>query len=280
MIDCAHGAAYKIAPAVLYELGADVIPLGVNPDGFNINRDSGATSTAAMCAAVVAEKADIGIALDGDADRIIIADERGKIVDGDQLMALVATEWQKSGKLTGGGIVSTVMSNLGLEKYLERLGLYLARTAVGDRYVVEHMRKNNFNIGGEQSGHIVLRDFATTGDGLLAGLQVLAAMVDLKRPASEVCHLFEPYPQKLKNVRYEAGSDPMSAPQVRQAIAQAEKQLNGSGRVLIRKSGTEPLIRVMVEGKTEAVVNTIADELASIIQDAANQSHSILHAAE
>ncbi len=268
VIDCAHGAAYKVAPEVLWELGAEVIKLGVNPDGFNINDGCGSTDTHAMQSAVVTHGADIGIALDGDADRVLIADEKGQLVDGDQLMGLIASDWAREGILEGGAVVATVMSNLGLEKFLESEGLDLKRTPVGDRYVVEEMMRSGCNVGGEQSGHIVLSDYATTGDGLMAALQVLAVLTANGKPASEICRQFDPFPQLLKNVRFE-GTSPLDKPDVEKAISDVEKRLQGSGRVLIRKSGTEPLIRVMAEGEDEALVGEVVDELVDLISRAA-----------
>ena len=262
VVDCANGAAYKVAPTVLWELEADVISMGVSPNGFNINENCGSTSTEAMCARVVEEGADLGIALDGDADRLLICDEKGRLIDGDQLMALIAKTWQQRDQLRGGGIVSTVMSNMGLEKFLEDIGLTLARTGVGDRYVVEHMRRHDFNVGGEQSGHIVLNDYSTTGDGLIAALQILSVIVDEKKPVSEICHNFEPYPQILKNVRFKKG-DPLAADAVKKAIKEGEIRLGDDGRLLIRKSGTEPLIRVMGEGINDALVNEVVDNIVS-----------------
>jgi phosphoglucosamine mutase len=268
VIDCAHGAAYRVAPAVLWELGAEVVPLGVKPDGLNINRDCGSTATEGMCGAVVEHRADLGIALDGDADRLILADEAGRVVDGDQLIALVAVEWARAGSLRGGGAVATVMSNLGLERLLQGLGLVLARTQVGDRYVVEHMREHGYNVGGEQSGHLILSDFTTTGDGLIAALQVLAVLAQHDRPASEVCRRFEPLPQVLINVPVQNGQSP-EAPTVGRIIADAEARLGKAGRVFVRKSGTQPLVRVMVEGEDEALIRTLADEIAMAIQSTA-----------
>nr|MBC8157722.1 phosphoglucosamine mutase [Alphaproteobacteria bacterium] len=265
VVDCANGAAYKVAPEVLWELGAEVIPIGVDPDGFNINKGCGSTSTEALCSQVVAHGADIGMALDGDADRIILADEKGVLVDGDQVMGLIASYLRKRGRLEGDGVVATVMSNLGLERYLEGQGLSLRRTPVGDRYVVEHMRSHGYNLGGEQSGHIILGDHATTGDGLVAGLQVLAALVVAGRPASDVCRVFDPLPQVLKNVRFASGQ-PLDNDDVKSAIGMSEKRLEGVGRLLIRKSGTEPLIRVMAEGEDEVMVGEVVDELVRIIQ--------------
>ncbi|WP_428669605.1 phosphoglucosamine mutase [Roseibium sp.] len=268
VIDCANGAAYKVAPEALWELGADVITMGVSPDGFNINKECGSTSTAALSRKVHEVRADIGIALDGDADRVIIVDENGTEVDGDQLMAVVAQSWQATGRLSAPGIVATVMSNLGLERYLESLGLSLARTKVGDRYVVEHMRANGFNVGGEQSGHIVLSDFATTGDGLIAALQVLACVKDQDRPVSEVCRRFEPVPQILKNVRYKGGR-PLEQDLVKSAIEDGEARLGKSGRLVIRASGTEPLIRVMAEGDDADLVSQVVNDIAGVVASAA-----------
>jgi phosphoglucosamine mutase len=268
VVDCAHGAAYRVAPAVLRELGADVIAIGVEPDGMNINRDSGATAPAAMCEAVLAHGAHLGIALDGDADRLILADEKGQILDGDQLMALVARSWSASGRLAAGGVVATVMSNLGLERFLAGLGIELHRTPVGDRYVVERMRAGGFNVGGEQSGHIILSDYVTTGDGLIAALQVLAVLVTADRPASETGRLFAPFPQRLKSLRVMDGSKPLDALPVKEAIRAGEAALVGSGRLLIRKSGTEPVIRVMAEGEDEVLVLQVVDEIARAIEAA------------
>jgi len=268
VIDCAHGAAYKVAPEVLWELGAEIVPIGVSPNGTNINDGCGSTQTEAMCKAVVKHKADIGIALDGDADRVLISDELGQLVDGDQLMGLVGADWNTRGLLTGGAVVATVMSNLGLENYLQGEGLKLKRTAVGDRYVVDEMRASGCNIGGEQSGHIVLSDYGTTGDGLVAALQVLAVVVAGGKPASEACRLFDTLPQLLQNVRF-GGASPLDNPEVERAIKAAEQRLKGSGRLLIRKSGTEPLIRVMAEGEDEALVKAVVGELSDIIGSAA-----------
>ena len=267
VIDCANGAAYQVAPSALWELGAEVIALGVSPNGTNINDNCGSTYPQALCERVVEEGADIGLALDGDADRLIVVDEKGKVVDGDQLMALIASDWKRRGKLKGDAIVATVMSNLGLEKFLESEGIRLERSKVGDRYVLELMRAKGCNVGGEQSGHLILTDYATTGDGLIAGLQVLAALVTSGKPASELLHLFEPYPQLLKNVRYEGG-DPLAAESVQAAIAAGEAKLAGSGRVLIRKSGTEALIRVMAEGEDESLIETVVDDICKAIEDA------------
>jgi phosphoglucosamine mutase len=260
VVDCAHGAAYRVAPTVLWELGADVVSVGVTPDGFNINRGCGSTVPQFLCDEVRRHGAHLGLALDGDADRLILSDETGTIVDGDQILALIAGSWSDAGRLAGGGVVATVMSNLGLERYLETRGLQLHRTRVGDRYVVEHMRAGNYNVGGEQSGHMILSDYATTGDGLLASLQVLAVLVEDGRPASEVTRMFRPFPQKLRNVRFE-GASPLERDGVRAAIDAAEARLNGSGRLLIRKSGTEPVIRVMAEGEDEALVLRVVDEI-------------------
>jgi phosphoglucosamine mutase len=268
VIDCANGAAYKVAPEVLWELGAEVFPIGVTPDGININQKCGSTAPEAMCDAVTEYRADFGIALDGDADRALIADETGTLIDGDQLMALIARHWATNGQLKGGGLVATVMSNLGLERYLNGSGLRLERTKVGDRYVVEHMREHGFNVGGEQSGHIILSDYITTGDGLISALQVLAVVVGTGRRASEVCRVFEPLPQLLKNVRYEDGR-PLESEIVIQAIAEGEKRLGEKGRLLIRESGTEPVIRVMAEGEDEDLVGAVVDEICGVIRAAA-----------
>ena len=266
-IDCANGAAYKVAPAALWELGAEVVTIGNEPNGININLECGSTHPEALQKKVHEVRADIGIALDGDADRVIIVDERGEIVDGDQLMAVIADSWAEDNTLRGGGIVATVMSNLGLERFLSDKGLTLARTKVGDRYVVEHMRNHNFNVGGEQSGHIVLSDYGTTGDGLVAALQVLAKVKRSGRTVSEVCRKFEPVPQLLKNVRI-SGGKPLENPVVQQAIADAESALADNGRLVIRPSGTEPLIRVMVEGDDSAKVERIVNDLVGIIANA------------
>jgi phosphoglucosamine mutase len=265
VVDCANGAAYNLAPKVFYELGAEVIPVGVDPDGFNINRDCGATAPETMRQAVVVHGADLGIALDGDADRLIMVDETGTVVDGDRIMGLIATSWAEEGRLGGGGIVSTVMSNLGLQRYLEGLGLGLVRTAVGDRYVVERMREGGFNLGGEQSGHIIMSDHATTGDGIIAALQVLAVLLREGRPLGEVSRIFDPLPQLLRNVRF-AGAPPLEARAVVNAIKAGETRLAKSGRLLIRKSGTEPLIRVMAEGEDEALVAEVVNDIAGEIE--------------
>jgi phosphoglucosamine mutase len=267
VIDCANGAAYQVAPSALWELGADVIAIGVTPNGTNINDGCGSTAPAALQARVVEEQAHIGIALDGDADRLIIVDETGRIVDGDQLMALIALFWAKRGMLEGDGVVATVMSNLGLERFLSSNGLDLVRTKVGDRYVLEAMRERGFNIGGEQSGHIILSDYATTGDGLVAALQVLACLVEDGRPASELLHQFDPLPQLLKNVRFSGGT-PLETDGVRTAIASAEQKLKGTGRLVIRKSGTEPLIRVMAEGEDETLVEEVVDSICEAVKAA------------
>ena len=268
VVDTANGAAYKVAPTALWELGAEVIQIGNEPNGININDGCGSTHPEAMCARVRELRADIGIALDGDADRVIIADDKGSVVDGDQLMALIATSWAGRGELRGGGLVATIMSNLGLERYLAGQKLALVRTKVGDRYVVEHMRTHGYNVGGEQSGHIVLSDFSTTGDGLLASLQVLAEVKRRGKPVSEVCSLFTPLPQVLKNVKFKAGA-PLQDAHVKQSIADAEAMLGNSGRLVIRPSGTEPVIRVMAEGDDEGLVTRIVDELCGAIAKAA-----------
>jgi phosphoglucosamine mutase len=264
VVDCANGAAYHVAPDALWELGADVIPLGVSPDGLNINDQCGSTHPMLLQETVVASGADIGLALDGDADRLIVVDEKGERVDGDQLMALIATDRKRQGALTGGALVATVMSNLGLERKLKEEGIDLIRTQVGDRYVLEAMRARGCNVGGEQSGHIILSDYATTGDGLIAGIQVLAALVDSGKPASEVLRQFEPVPQLLKNVRFNGGA-PLDSDAVRTRIATAEAELNGKGRLVIRKSGTEPLIRVMAEGDDLAMVERLVDDICEAV---------------
>lgn len=269
VIDCANGAAYKVAPEVLWELGADVIPVGVEPNGKNINKNCGSTHTETLSAQVVTHKADIGIALDGDADRLLICDEQGQLVDGDQIMGLIAGHLNRRGLLKGGGLVATVMSNMGLERYLEGEGLRLERTQVGDRYVVERMRQGGFNVGGEQSGHMVLGDYATTGDGLIAALQVLAVLVEGGKKTSETCKLFEPLPQILKNVRYSPDTAPLEVESVQTAIKAAEEFLQGEGRVLIRKSGTEPLIRVMAEGEDIQKVECVVDDIVAAVEAAA-----------
>ena len=268
VIDCANGAGYKAAPAALWELGAEVIAVGVEPDGFNINRDVGSTAPDALSRKVHEVRADIGIALDGDADRVVIVDENGRTIDGDQVMALVASFWKDEQRLVGEGIVTTVMSNLGLERFLAGLGLSMERTPVGDRYVGEYMRTHGYNVGGEQSGHIILSDYSTTGDGLVAALQVLAVVCREGKPVSEVCHRFDPVPQVKKNVRYKGGQ-PLDAEKVRQAIADAQTRLGGSGRLVIRPSGTEPVIRVMGEGDNADLVETVVNDIVDVLQTAA-----------
>ncbi len=268
VVDCANGAAYRVAPETLWELGAEVISIGVDPDGFNINQDVGSTAPTALIRKVRELRADIGIALDGDADRVLIVDEKGHKVDGDQLMAVVARSWKEDERLTQPGLVATIMSNLGLERYLGGLGLSLARTAVGDRYVLEHMREHGFNLGGEQSGHIIMSDYATTGDGLVAALQLLSVVKRVGRPVSEVCHCFDPLPQILKNVRYQSG-EPLRDDKVVTAIAHAKERLGGSGRLVIRPSGTEPVIRVMAEGDDRDLVNEVVDEVVDAVARAA-----------
>jgi phosphoglucosamine mutase len=268
VIDCANGAAYHVAPEALWELGAEVIPVGVTPNGLNINEDCGSTKPQLLQETVVASGADIGIALDGDADRLIVVDEQGHIIDGDQLMALIGLGLQRRGELKGGAVVATVMSNLGLERKLGEAGLKLLRTKVGDRYVLEEMRNSGCNVGGEQSGHIILSDHATTGDGLVAGLQVLAALVEANAPASELLRQFEPLPQLLKNVRF-AGGEPLETDSVRKRIAAAEAELEGRGRLVIRKSGTEPLIRVMAEGDDPKLVEKVVDDICEAVRTAA-----------
>ncbi len=267
-LDCANGAAYKVAPEVLWELGAEITTIGVTPDGTNINKNCGSTHLDALQSQTVAAGADIGLALDGDADRLIVCDQNGRVIDGDQIMALIAEDWHLTGRLNGGGVVATVMSNLGLERYLNDLGLGLKRTPVGDRYVAEAMRAEAYNLGGEQSGHLIFDDYATTGDGLIAALQVLAVLVSSGKPASEICSKFEALPQVLKNVRFNGGQ-PLEAASVKKAITDAEEKLNGTGRLLIRKSGTEPLIRVMAEGEDLVLVETVVDGICeAIIQQA------------
>jgi phosphoglucosamine mutase len=267
VIDCANGAAYKVAPGALWELGADVISIGVEPDGFNINKECGSTDLAAISRKVREMRADIGIALDGDADRAIIIDERGHVVDGDQLLAVIAESWKEDGRLAKPGIVGTVMSNLGLERHLTGLGLEFVRTPVGDRYVLERMRNGDYNVGGEQSGHIILSDYSTTGDGFVAALQVLAVIKRHDKPVSEVCHRFEALPQVLKNVRYRVGK-PLENAAVRLAIASAERKLGRGGRLIVRASGTEPVIRVMAEGDdkvlVESAVDTVVEALTAV----------------
>src|SRR5579884_1422791 len=268
VVDCAHGAAYKVAPTVFWELGAEVFSLGVSPDGLNINRECGALAPEQMRREVLARRADIGIALDGDADRLVVADERGVILDGDQLMALIAASLKRGGRLAGDALVATVMSNLGLERFLAGEGIALHRTAVGDRYVFEKMRSLGCNLGGEPSGHIILSDYATTGDGLIAALQVLAAIVETGRRASEVCRVFDPVPQLLRNVRFAQGR-PLEAPRVQRAIAAAEQRLAANGRLVIRKSGTEPVLRVMAECEDPEVLRQVIDDICGEILAAA-----------
>lgn len=266
VVDCANGAAYKVAPAALWELGAEVIPINVDPNGFNINAECGSTHPAGLQKKIHEVRADIGIALDGDADRVVIVDENGTVVDGDQIMALIAQSWQQSGRLAGGGVVATVMSNLGLERYLGELNLELHRTKVGDRYVVEHMRAHGLNIGGEQSGHIVLTDYSTTGDGLVAALQVLACIKRSNKPMSELSRTFEPVPQLLKNVRF-SGGKPLEETLVKAAIEDGRNRLGKTGRLVIRPSGTEPLIRVMAEGDDPQLVETVVNDIVGVISE-------------
>lgn len=267
VVDCANGAAYHVAPSAIWELGADVIAMGVAPNGTNINRGVGSTSLDAIRAKVIEEGAHIGIALDGDADRLIVIDEKGRAVDGDQIMALIASRLLERGNLKGGGVVATVMSNLGLERYLESIGLTLERTKVGDRYVLERMREGGFNLGGEQSGHMILSDYGTTGDGTVAALRVLASLVRSGKPASELLHVFEPVPQLLKNVRY-SGGKPLEDETVKSVIADVETELEGRGRLVIRPSGTEPVIRVMAEGDDEAQVKAVVDRICAAVTEA------------
>ncbi len=268
VVDCANGAAYRTAPDMLWELGAEIIPIGVAPNGLNINHECGSTSPSAAQAKVIETRADLGICLDGDADRVHIIDEKGNIVDGDQIMALITTAWARDGRLRGGGLVSTVMSNLGLERYLEGIDLTLQRTKVGDRYVVEKMRKDGFNVGGEQSGHVVLSDFVTTGDGAITALQVIAEIKRSGKTASEVCTFFDPFPQLLENVRFSRDSKPLETQKVKDAIAKGEERLNGSGRLVIRKSGTEPVIRVMGEGESPDLVHDVVAIICQSIEKA------------
>jgi phosphoglucosamine mutase len=265
VVDCAHGAAYKVAPTVLWELGAEVVSVGVAPDGFNINRNVGSTSPGQLAALVRERRADLGIALDGDADRVVLVDELGQLIDGDQILALIASSWAQQGRLKGDALVATVMSNMGLERYMKAKGLALHRTNVGDRYVSERMRETGCNVGGEQSGHVILTDFGTTGDGLVAALQVLAVLVEQKRPASEVCRQFETLPQRLVNIRF-TGVSPLKDAGVQSVIAAEEKALGEAGRVLIRASGTEPVIRVMVEAEEEGRLNQVLDSLCGTIR--------------
>ena len=264
VVDCANGAAYRVAPQMLWELGAEVFPIGVSPDGRNINQDCGSTSPEALCAKVREMRADIGIGLDGDADRVVIADEKGHLVDGDQLLALIAEAFQEDGRLAKPGIVGTVMSNLGLERHLAAKGIELVRSPVGDRYVLEAMQTRGFNVGGEQSGHIILSDYSNTGDGCVAALQVLAVVQKMGKPVSEVCHRFEALPQVLKNVRYRAGK-PLDDAKVKSAISLAEQKINGHGRLVIRPSGTEPVIRVMAEGDDAVLIENLVDDVVAVI---------------
>jgi len=268
VVDCANGAAYRVVPEALWELGAEVISIGVEPNGLNINEDCGSTAPEELARKVREMRADIGIALDGDADRVIIADERGHIVDGDQILAVIAASWREDGRLAKPGIVATVMSNLGLQRYLDSLGLSLARTPVGDRYVLEYMREQGFNLGGEPSGHIILSDYATTGDGFVAALQVLAVVKKQNEPVSKVCHRFDPLPQVLKNVRYKSGK-PLENAKVRSAIKDGEQRLDGHGRLIIRLSGTEPVIRVMGEGDDHSLVEDVVDDIVQALTQAA-----------
>jgi phosphoglucosamine mutase len=268
VVDCAHGAGYRVTPEALRELDAEVITMGVEPDGFNINHECGSTEPTALCLKVKEMRADIGIALDGDADRVLIVDERGRIVDGDQLLAVIAESWQADGRLAKPSVVATVMSNLGLERYLGKLGIALIRTPVGDRYVLEQMRAHGYNVGGEPSGHIILSDYTTTGDGLLAALQVLAVVKKQDQPVSKVCHRFDPLPQVLKNVRYKSGK-PLENAKVRSAIEDAEARLDGHGRLIVRSSGTEPVIRVMGEGDDKVLVEEVVDDIVDALTNAA-----------
>jgi phosphoglucosamine mutase len=269
VVDCANGAAYRVAPTVFWELGAEIVALGVSPDGLNINDECGSTFPDAMCRKVLETRADLGIALDGDADRVVMCDENGKLIDGDQVLALIAQSWLQSGNLKGGGIVGTVMSNIGLERYLKTLGLGLSRASVGDRYVLEKMREGGFNVGGEQSGHIILSDFANTGDGIVAALQVLAVIAEGGMRASEASNVFRPAPQILENVRYNQNSAPLSDEEVLSCIEAGQARFNGNGRLLVRKSGTEPVIRVMGEGDDEALLREVVNEVVAVIRKAA-----------
>ena len=265
VVDCANGAGYRAAPEVLWELGADVIPIGVNPNGLNINKNCGSTNPQWAAEAVVTHGADVGICLDGDADRLILIDSGGNVADGDQIMGVIASRWSEDGLLKGSGIATTIMSNLGLERFLSQRGISMERTQVGDRYVVERMRKSGFNLGGEQSGHIILSDFSTTGDGLIAGLQFLAEIIRSERSSKELTRVFQPVPQLLKNASYQVGSDPLAKPNVRKAIKAAEAKLKNNGRLLIRKSGTEPLIRVMAESEDEEKMTKAVDSVVAEI---------------
>jgi phosphoglucosamine mutase len=266
VVDCANGAGYRVAPAALWELGAEVIEIGVEPDGFNINKECGSIAPGALCQKVREVRADIGIALDGDADRVVVVDEKGHLVDGDQLMAVVAESWREDGRLSKPAVVATVMSNLGLERHLAGLGIGMVRTAVGDRYVLEHMREHGFNVGGEPSGHIILSDYTTTGDGLVTALQVLAVVKKQDRPVSQVCHRFDPLPQIMKNVRYKTGR-PLDRAEVKSAIADAERRLDGQGRLVIRPSGTEPVIRVMGEGDDKFLIEEVVDGIVEALAE-------------
>ncbi len=268
VVDCANGAGYKVAPAALWELGSDVVELGVSPDGFNINEDCGSTNTDLMCETVVREGADLGIALDGDADRVILADQNGTIIDGDQILGLIAVSWQQNDRLLRNGIVTTVMSNFGLENFLNDYGLNMVRTKVGDRYVVEHMVQNGFNVGGEQSGHIILNDYNTTGDGLVAALEILSVIVQSGSPASEACRVFEPVPQILKNMPF-TGLSPINDTLVKNAIESGERKLAKTGRLLIRQSGTESIIRVMAEGEDEKIILEVVNDICTAVEKTA-----------
>ncbi len=268
VIDCAHGAAYKVAPMALWELGADVVSIGVDPNGFNINHECGSTAPQACMQKVREVRADIGIALDGDGDRVVIVDENSHLVDGDQVLAVIAESWKEDGRLSGNGVVATVMSNLGLERHLASLGLKLVRAPVGDRYVIDQMREQGFNVGGEPSGHIILSDYATTGDGLVTALQLLAVVKKSGQPVSKVCHRFDPLPQVLRNVRYTSGK-PLENAKVRSAIKNAERKLNGQGRLVVRPSGTEPVIRVMGEGDNKMLVEAVVEDIVGVLSDVA-----------
>lgn len=267
VVDCANGAAYKVAPKVLYELGAEVISLGVSPNGFNINEECGSTDTRALSEAVLKYRADIGISLDGDADRVVLCDEKGQIIDGDQVLGLIAQSWKEEGKLSKPAISATVMSNLGLENFLKSIGIELRRTKVGDRYVVQDMRENGVNLGGEQSGHVVMSDYATTGDGLVAALQVLAVVCAKEKPVSEIAHVFDRAPQRLDNIRY-TGKDPLSTKLVKAAMKEVKTELGDKGRLVVRKSGTEPLIRVMAEAEDEAMMNKAVEDVVAAVKQA------------
>jgi phosphoglucosamine mutase len=277
VVDCANGAAYRVAPAALWELGAEVVALGINPDGRNINRECGSMVPETVCRKVRESGANVGIALDGDADRVVIADENGRVIDGDQILAVIAASWKQADRLAGGGIVATVMSNLGLERYLGGLGLALARTQVGDRYVVEKMRRSGYNVGGEQSGHVVLSDYTTTGDGLVTALQILSVVVQSAKPVSEVCQRFEPVPQLLKSIRYN-GINPLENDTVKSTVEAGRLRLGNSGRLVIRPSGTEPVIRVMAEGDDKALVTSVVDEIAASIEHCVSRGGKILPA--